>query len=132
MCIRKELPKCKITISTSIKRHDYGKASLTKSHLSEKFKDLSISFVYKSNIGPFSLSSGGLLLNDKALARLAINLKLKIRKLWCELEILDKNTGNFQGQKSLTYQFSTLDKVETEEEDVKSTLGSLKLRNMNR
>ena len=81
MCIRKELPKCKITISTSIKRHDYGKASLTKSHFSEKFKDLSISFVYKSNIGPFSLSSGGLLLNDKALARLAINLKLKIRKL---------------------------------------------------
>ena len=81
MCIRKELPKCKITISTSIKRHGYGKASLTKSHLSEKFKDLSISFVYKSNIGPFSLSSGGLLLNDKALARLAINLKLKIRKL---------------------------------------------------
>ena len=46
--------------------------------------------------------------------------------------MLDKNTGNFQGQKSLTYQFSTLDKVETELEDVKSTLGSLKLRNMNR
>ena len=47
-------------------------------------------------------------------------------------EMLDENTNNFQGQKSLTYEFSTLDKVATEEEDVKSTLGSLKLRNMNR
>ena len=37
--IQKELPKCKITISTSIKRHDHGKASLTKSHLSEKISD---------------------------------------------------------------------------------------------
>ena len=46
-------------------------------------------------------------------------------------EMLDENTNNFQGQKSLTYEFSTLDKVATEEEDVKSTLGSLKLRNMN-
>ena len=30
------------------------------------------------------------------------------------------NTSNFQGQKSLTYDFSTLDKAETKEEDVKS------------
>ena len=47
-------------------------------------------------------------------------------------EVLDDNTSNFQGQKNLTYEVSTLDKVETEKEDVKSTLGSLKLRNMNR
>ena len=47
-------------------------------------------------------------------------------------EMLDENTSNFQSQKSLTYEFSTLDKVATEEEDVKSTLGSLKLRNINR
>ena len=46
--------------------------------------------------------------------------------------MLDENTSNFQGQKSLTYEFSTLDKVATEKEDIKSTLGSLKLRNMNR
>ena len=46
-------------------------------------------------------------------------------------EVLDDNTSNFQGQKNLTYEVSTLDKVETEKEDVKSTLGSLKLRNMN-
>ena len=36
------------------------------------------------------------------------------------------------GSKSLTYEFSTLDKVATEEEHVKSTLGTLKLRNINR
>ena len=84
--IQKELLKCKITILTPIKRHDHGKASLTILHLSQKFKDLSISFVYNSSIGAFSLSSGGLHLNDKGLGRLAINLKLKIRKLWFELE----------------------------------------------
>ena len=79
--IQKELLKCKITISTPIKLHDHGKASLTILHLSQKFKDLSISFVYNSSIGAFSLSSGGLHLNGKGLGRLAINLKLKIRKL---------------------------------------------------
>ena len=72
--IQKELPKCKITISTPVK------------HFSQKFKNLNISFVYNSSIGAFSLSSGGLHLNDKGLGRLAINLKLKIRKLWYELE----------------------------------------------
>ena len=43
-------------------------------------------------------------------------------------EVLEKTLGS----KSLTYEFSTLDKVATEEVDVKSTLGRLKLRNMNR
>ena len=37
-------------------------------------------------------------------------------------EILDENTNNFQGQNSLTYEFSTLRKVSTEEENVKSSL----------
>ena len=46
--------------------------------------------------------------------------------------MLDENTTNVQGQKTLTYEFSTLDKVATEEEDVRSILGSLKLRKMNR
>ena len=83
--IQKELLKCKITISTPIKLHDHGKASLTILHLSQKFKDLSISFVYNSSIGAFSLSNGGLHLNGKGLGRLAINLKLKIRKLWHDM-----------------------------------------------
>ena len=95
-------------IATPIKRHDHGKASLTILHLSQKFKDLSISFVYNSSIGAFSLSSGGLQFNGKGLGRLAINLKLKVRKLWYELEpmnnehdkeMLDENTSNFQGQR---------------------------------
>ena len=30
-------------------------------------------------------------------------------------EILDENTSNFQGQKSLTYEFSTLDETVKEE-----------------
>ena len=79
--IQKELLKYKITISTPVELHDHGKASLTILHLSQKFKDLSISFVYNSSIGAFSLSSGGLQFNGKGLGRLAINLKLKIRKL---------------------------------------------------
>ena len=79
--IQKELPKCKIAISTPIKRHDHGKASLSISHLSKKFKSLSISIVDNSNTGAFCLNSDGLHLGDKALGRLAINLKLKIPKL---------------------------------------------------
>ena len=75
--IPKELPKCKITISTPINRHDHGKASLTILHLSQKFKDFSIAFVYNFSIGTFSLNSGGLHLNDKGSGRLAINLKRK-------------------------------------------------------
>ena len=101
--IQKELPKCKITISTTIKRQDHGKASLTISHLSTKFKDLSISVVGDAYIGAFYLGSGGLHLNGKSLGRLAINLKGKIRKLSWELEqmnddhdkeMLDENTRN--------------------------------------
>ena len=38
---------------------------------------------------------------------------------------------NKKGQKSLTYEFSNLDKVPTEQEDVKPSLCSFKLRNMN-
>ena len=79
--IQKELLKCQITVSTPIKRHGHGKASLTISHLCKKFKDLSISIVDNSNIGAFYLNSGGLHLNDKGLGRLATNLKLKIHKL---------------------------------------------------
>ena len=35
-------------------------------------------------------------------------------------EMLDENTSNFQGQKSLTYEFSTLDETVNKEESVKS------------
>ena len=102
----KELLKCKITISTPIKRHDSGKLSQTMLHLSQKFKDRRILFVYNSSIEAFSLSGGGLHLNGKDLGRLAINIKIRIRKLWHELEpmnddhdkeMLDENTSNFQG-----------------------------------
>ena len=64
---QKELPKCKITISTPIKRYDHGKASLSK-----KLKDLRISIADNSNIGAFYLNSGGVHLNNKGSGRLAI------------------------------------------------------------
>ena len=44
--------------------------------------------------------------------------------------MLDEKTRNFQSQKNLTYEFSILDKIKIEEEDVKSSLGGLKLRNV--
>ena len=85
----------------------------------------------------FCLNSSVLHLNDKGLGRLAINFKLKIPKLWCEpvnddydKEILDEN--NFQIQKNLTYEFLILDKVAIAKKDLKSSLGSLNLRNVNR
>ena len=61
------------------------------------------------------------------LGRLDVNLKLKIRKLQCELEplndnydkeILVENTSNLQSQKNLTYEFSSFNKVATEKEEV--------------
>ena len=106
--IQKKLSKCEITISVPIKRHDHGKTSLTISRSCKKFEDLSISIVHNSNIGAFYLNSGGLHFNNKGLGRLAINLKLKIRKLWYKLdpmdddhdkEMLDENTSNFQCQR---------------------------------
>ena len=45
--------------------------------------------------------------------------------------MLDENSSNFQSQKSLTYKFLTLDET-VKEEDVKSSLCNLKLRNLNR
>ena len=47
-------------------------------------------------------------------------------------EMLDENICNLQSQKNLTYEFSTLYKVAMEEEGVKSSLGSLKIKNVNR
>ena len=47
-------------------------------------------------------------------------------------EMLYETTSNSQGQKSLTYEFSTLDETVKEEGGVKSSLCNLKLRNMNR
>ena len=73
--IQKELLKHQITISTPIKQLDHGEASLTISHLCNKFKDLSISIVDNSNIEAVYLNSGGLHLNDKDLGRLTINHK---------------------------------------------------------
>ena len=43
-------------------------------------------------------------------------------------EMLDENTNNLQGQKSLTYEFSILDKVATEEEDAKPSQGQFKTK----
>ena len=132
--IQKELPKCQITISTPVKRHNHRKASLTISHLSKKFKDLSKSIVDNPNIVAFYLNGGGFHLNDKGLERLAINLKLTICKLLHGLEPmndehdkerLDESTSIF-----ITYEFSTLDEV-VKEEDAKSSLCNLKLRNLN-
>ena len=47
-----------------------------------------------------------------------------------EKELLDKTQAVFRSE-SLIYEFSPLDRIATEEEDVKSILGNLKLRNMN-
>ena len=46
--------------------------------------------------------------------------------------MLYENTSNFQGQKGLNYEFSTLNEVAKEEEGAKSSLWNLKLRNLNR
>ena len=47
-------------------------------------------------------------------------------------KMLDENTSSIHSQKNLTYLFSNLEEVTTEEGDINSSLGSLKLRNVNR
>ena len=47
-------------------------------------------------------------------------------------KMLDENTSSIHSQKNLTYLFSNLEEVTTEEDDINSSLGSLKLRNVNR
>ena len=42
------------------------------------------------------------------------------------IKTLNENISKLESQKNLTYQFSTLDSVATEKEDVKSSLGSLR------
>ena len=79
--IQNELRKCKITISTPIKRHDHGKDIYIFSirhyirHLVYQLLTTPILelFIY--------LNSGCLHVNDKGLGKLTINLNLKIRKL---------------------------------------------------
>ena len=46
-------------------------------------------------------------------------------------KMLDENTSSIHSQKNLTYLFSNLEEVTTEEGDINSSLGSLKLRNVN-
>ena len=46
-------------------------------------------------------------------------------------EMLRENASNLWSQKNLTHEFSTSDKVATERKDEKSSLGSLKIRNVN-
>ena len=45
--------------------------------------------------------------------------------------MFDENANNFQDQNNLAYEFSTLDEVAKAEEDAKSSLCNLKLRNVN-
>ena len=46
-------------------------------------------------------------------------------------KMFDENANNFQDQNNLAYEFSTLDEVAKAEEDAKSSLCNLKLRNVN-
>ena len=62
-------------------QNHHGQASLTISHSSKKFKDLSISVVDNSNIRAFYFNNGGAHHNEKYLGRLTIDLMLNIRKL---------------------------------------------------
>ena len=81
---------CKVIISQPTLRSDNGKAALTNHHICNLLEELNIDIVKNRNIGSKHLGGKGLHLNPHGTARLALNLKATIRKLWSKFD----NLGN--------------------------------------
>ena len=88
----------KVIISQPNLRSDNGKATLTNHHLCNLLEQLNIDFVKNRNIGSKHLGGKGLHLNPHGTARLALNLKAAIRKLWSKFG----NLGNPGYQSNVT------------------------------
>ena len=71
-------------------RSDNRKAALTNHHICNLLEELNIDIVKNRNIGSKHLGGKGLHLNPHGTARLALNLKATIRKLWSKFG----NLGN--------------------------------------
>ena len=72
---------CKLIISQPTLRSDNGKAALTNHHLCNLLEELNINIVKNRNIYSKHLGGKELHLNPHGTARLALNLKVTIRKL---------------------------------------------------
>ena len=76
---------------------DNGKAALTNHHICNLLEELNIDNVKNRNIGSKHLGGKGLHLNPHGTARLALNLKATIRKLWSKFD----NLGNLGYQSNI-------------------------------
>ena len=74
------LPDVNVTFSCPTIRSDNQKARLTILHLRKKLSDLNINCISNENINHSHLGRKGLHLNNRGLARLAMNYLSHIRK----------------------------------------------------
>ena len=88
----------KVIISQPTLRSGNGKAALTDHHLFNLLGELNIDIFKNHNIGSKHLGGKGLHPNPHGAARLALNLKATIRKLWFKFG----NLGNSEYQSNVT------------------------------
>ena len=81
---------CKVLILQPTWHSDNGKAALTNHQICNLLEELNIDVFKNRNIGSKQIGSKGLHLNPHGTARLALNLKATIRKLWSKFD----NLGN--------------------------------------
>jgi lysophospholipase L1-like esterase len=79
--VESQLSRCKVIISTVIKRIDNGKAQLTLSRLNNQLKELNIDLIENDNIDANCLSGDGLHLSALGTGKLAINFINKMRSV---------------------------------------------------
>ena len=90
---------CKVLIPQTILRSDIGIAALTYYHFCNLLERLIIDIVKNRNIGSKHLRGKELHLNPHGTAKLALNLKATIRKLWS----MFGNLGNHGYQSNVIY-----------------------------
>ena len=89
---------CKVPILQPTWHSDNGKAALTNHQICNLLEELNIDVFKNRNIDSKPLGSKGLHLNPHGTARLALNLKATIRKLWSKFD----NLGNLGYQSNVT------------------------------
>ena len=79
---------CEVIISQPTLRSNNGKAALTNHHRCNLLEELNIDIVKNGNIGSKHLGGKALHINAYGTARLALNLKATIRKLWSKFLVI--------------------------------------------
>ena len=99
---------CKVLILQPTWHSDNGKAALTNHQICNLLEELNIDVFKNRNIDRKPFGSKGLHLNPHGTARLALNLKVTIRKLWSKFD----NLGNLGYQSNVASVSSDHNKIQ--------------------